>query len=263
MKIKNGRIISENTGVSILASACPDIRLVYILNGKIIQGERELFSGDCFFVDKNETLDYEADGEACLAWFSFDGEDNSFTLGRPLACADTEKAEQLINLLCPQGTWQSVNDAFDKSAANMLISLLAYGNETVGSVGNKYVDMAKRYIDINYSKQIKVEDIADNIGVDRKYLRNLFFKYLGVSTKDYLTDVRIEKAKEMLAQSSVAVGEIALAVGYSDALAFSKLFKKHVGVSPSEYRNGVVDDAAEEDVKVYTPKKEDIKYFLL
>ena len=150
----------------------------------------------------------------------------------------------------------------------MLVSLTG-ASSTFESSGNKHVDMAKRYIDRNYASPIKVEDIAEEIGVDRKYLRNLFFKYFSVSTKDYITGVRMEKAKELLADKSLAVNEIALAVGYSDALGFSKIFKKHTGVSPSEYRNDPDSASAGTAVVGKSAKpeesapKEDIKYFLL
>lgn len=264
MKIKNGGIISEETKLFKLNMTCPDTRLVYILNGKIKWEDREICSGESFFILKNQAFECETDGDLICAWFGLEDEKVSFSNEKTFACTDVKKAEQLVSLLCPNGAWQSVNEAYDKSAANMLIALLTYDNETVGSVGNKHVDMAKRYIDENYGNQIKVEDIADSIGVDRKYLRNLFFKYLGISTKDYLTEVRIEKAKELLSQSSVAVGEIASAVGYPDALAFSKMFKKHVGVAPSDYRNGITAEEPEENPKEMPKnKKEDIKYFLL
>lgn len=264
MKIKSGGVISDINEISKLNVTCKDTRLVYILNGRIKTGEREAFSGESFFIRKNQTFECESDSGLICAWFGFEGEKDGFSFEKSFACADIEKAEKLVSLLCADGTWQSVNEEYDKSAANMLLALLVCENHDAGSVGNKYVDMAKRYIDENCGEYIKVEDVAEKFGVDRKYLRNLFFKYLGISTKDYLTKVRIEKAKELLSQNSVAVGEIASAVGYTDALAFSKIFKKHVGVSPSDYRNGVADNKFEENAEeTPKPQKEDIKYFLL
>lgn len=273
MKIKSGGIISGQTIVSTLGEVCRDNRLVYVLDGEIKADELEFCRGESFLIAKNKGADIEVKDGAKCAWFGIAlGVGESIALENPSAVSDESKAEQLVSLLCPNLEWQSFNEAYDEAAAKMLLALLAPENGALDAVGNTHVDMAKRYICENYGKPIKVEDIAESLGVDRKYLRNLFFRYLGVSTKDYLTEYRIEKAKEMLSQNSVAVNEIAAAVGYPDALGFSKIFKKHVGVSPSEYRSGTftaepaentekaIDKKQEEAPK---PKKEDIKYFLL
>jgi len=81
-----------------------------------------------------------------------------------------------------------------------------------------------------------VEGLAEELRVDRRYLRNLFVRYRGVSTKEYLTRYRLSRACELLRHAPLSVGEIAAEVGYPDALTFSRLFKKHIGVSPAKYR---------------------------
>ena len=58
----------------------------------------------------------------------------------------------------------------------------------------------------------------------------------GVSTKEYLTRYRLSRACELLRHAPLSVDEIAAEVGYPDALTFSRLFKKHIGVSPAKYR---------------------------
>ena len=81
----------------------------------------------------------------------------------------------------------------------------------------------------------KIEDIAAALYIDRQYLRNLFSKYTGMSTKEYLDGYRMSRAKELLELRGVSISDVAASVGYLDPLAFSKAFKKHYGSSPGEY----------------------------
>ena len=77
-------------------------------------------------------------------------------------------------------------------------------------------------------------------------------------------NLRIEKAKELLLESDLSVCDVSLAVGYSDALGFSKIFKKYVGVSPTEYKTGEAPVKREKPAReIEEAPKEDIKYFLL
>ncbi len=93
----------------------------------------------------------------------------------------------------------------------------------------------KAYIKQHYMEQITVENIAADIGLDRRYLSRLFKKRYGVAIKEYIIDVRIQKAKEFLTRG-FSVSEAAFMSGYSDAFGFSKLFSKREGLSPSQYK---------------------------
>ena len=265
MKIKNGGANFSVIGKFEREFDNNSLYIVCVLDGSISCNGEKLALGNSIFLNENERIVFEAETPSDYAWFELDGVDASEYSSLADFCSPyPDKLKTFVELVCRDGVWQNIDSSYSEGAALILFSLAGIEKQAFVSVGNQHVDMAKRYIDTNYGKQIKIEDIAEELGVDRKYLRNLFFKYLGISTKDYLTNVRIEKAKELLSQNSMAVGEISLCVGYADALAFSKIFKKHVGVSPSEYRNGTTQDEAETTV-AETPKtpREDIKYFLL
>lgn len=75
-----------------------------------------------------------------------------------------------------------------------------------------------------------------DISVSPTYLSRIFTQEKGVGIQEYLTDLRLRKAKELLAQTNDRVYEIAIKVGYSDAVYFNKVFKKHTGKTPKEYR---------------------------
>ena len=102
---------------------------------------------------------------------------------------------------------------------------------------NSYVDSAKEFIRLNFYRNVSVKEVADHVGLSDRYLYNLFIKHIGKSPKEYLTELKIEKAKRLLITSNYSVSEIAVSCGFGDVLSFSKYFSKKVGVSPTAYKN--------------------------
>lgn len=102
--------------------------------------------------------------------------------------------------------------------------------------GGVYVKHAMDYIAYHYREKIKINELADYIGVNRSYLTSSFKKAIGCSPQEYLVNLRMEKAREMLRNTDMQINAIAAAVGYQDQLAFSKIFKQHFGASPKAYR---------------------------
>jgi len=95
---------------------------------------------------------------------------------------------------------------------------------------------AKEYIDANYAKSITLEDVAREINVSPQYFSKLFKEETGKNFIDYLTNVRISAAKKLLSQGRLSIKEICYHIGYSDPNYFSRIFKKVVGVPPTEYK---------------------------
>lgn len=100
-----------------------------------------------------------------------------------------------------------------------------------------YVNQALELIEHNYEKGIRVNDIANHIGISRSYLTNIFKKSLHVSVQEYLVNYRLDKASTLLRTTNIPIGNIAKAVGYEDSLTFSKVFKNFKSISPSAYRD--------------------------
>lgn len=99
-----------------------------------------------------------------------------------------------------------------------------------------YVKNVISYIQLKYSENIKIEDIAFSLGLNRSYLTRLFKDATGYSLQDYLLTYRMKMAAKMLADNTISVTDIASHVGYVDTFTFSKAFKRHFGMSPSSYR---------------------------
>ncbi|WP_353511676.1 helix-turn-helix domain-containing protein [Vallitalea longa] len=92
------------------------------------------------------------------------------------------------------------------------------------------------YIENNYVHTIKLEELADIVHVNSSYLSRLFRKETGETLTNTITKIRIEKSKQLLKACDDKTYKIASMVGFEDAAYFSHIFKKHTGLSPSEYR---------------------------
>jgi len=98
------------------------------------------------------------------------------------------------------------------------------------------VRIAKRYIREHYKEDISLPMLADLANVSAVYLSRLFKKNEGINFLDYLNQYRIEVAKKMLLDIHFNINEVAELSGFKNAKYFSKIFKKIVGITPSEYR---------------------------
>ena len=83
---------------------------------------------------------------------------------------------------------------------------------------------------------LSLEQLCRLYGYNAKYICRKFRQIVGVGFSDYLTSCRIRHACVLLAESNFTIREVATAVGYPDALYFSKVFKRIMKVSPSEHR---------------------------
>lgn len=92
------------------------------------------------------------------------------------------------------------------------------------------------YIDSNYSDNINLDNLAKEHHISSRYLRKLFIQNTGLSAIDYITALRLEKAKDLLKNTKYSVSRIALDVGYNSCQYFSSIFKNKIGITPKEFR---------------------------
>lgn len=90
----------------------------------------------------------------------------------------------------------------------------------------------------NYMQSMTLQECAARLGINAAYLSALFSRYVGIPFKTYLTELRLHKAREMLCDSSRNISEVAYAVGYASENRFRIAFKKAVGLSPRQWRDG-------------------------
>jgi two-component system response regulator YesN len=102
---------------------------------------------------------------------------------------------------------------------------------------NYIIERAKKIIEDSYMTDISVSSIADQLGISKNYCGKLFKIHTGISISNYVNSIRVKKAAELLQNTNMKVYEIGEAVGYNDQHYFSIVFKKTIGVSPSEFRD--------------------------
>lgn len=105
--------------------------------------------------------------------------------------------------------------------------------------GSFIVNQATAYIEEHYAQKLTLQEVADKCYVSQWHLSKLINKYTGNTFYELLNNVRIEKAKALLNDPKLKIGDIVDMVGYSDAAHFSRVFKRVVGVSANEYRNSM------------------------
>jgi AraC-like DNA-binding protein/quercetin dioxygenase-like cupin family protein len=114
------------------------------------------------------------------------------------------------------------------------IKLQNLRNETKES--NTLAHRIKEFIDKNYKKNIKLEDIADALYINKYYLSHVFKEQMQITPINYLINRRIGEAKNLLVSTELTIGEIARIMGYDNTNYFTLLFKKMTGETPKQFK---------------------------
>lgn len=101
----------------------------------------------------------------------------------------------------------------------------------------KIAQKAKAYIEVHYSdSSLTVSDVAKDQYINETYLRKMFKTETGYTITEYITDIRMTKAKALMASGNIKLSDVAELIGYNDAGYFSRAFKKYYGISPSQFK---------------------------
>jgi len=228
----------------------------YILDGKgifEINGQRyELSKGQGFLITPNTVCYYEADAQQpwTYCWIGFNGIKAS-TLLKQAQLSDespiytwekSEFFEQSIEQMRQSKNMQAGRELKLTGLLYLWLSAMiaCRGSElkeqSYETSKEHYIAQVVHFIEVNYANKISIQSIAQFIGLQRSYLSSLFKDVMGISLQDYLITYRMRKACELLGSTSMLVGDISRSVGYDDPLLFSKMFKKSMQLSPSQYR---------------------------
>lgn len=126
------------------------------------------------------------------------------------------------------------------SFVNIMTICASYLTLSNSVTGNKptIAQLAMRYISENYAERISIRDICAAIGYSKSTVLNAFKNEYSTTINAYLTELRLENAKKLLADNEKTVNEIALYCGFSDQSYFSKVFSAKYGITPTDYRKG-------------------------
>lgn len=215
-------------------------------NGQVLEIER----GGLFLIRPNEVVVYTADQDDPWEyyWVGFNGTEarrlihlTMFAHGERLLYPENpeEIRSRLIQIYQSRGSTPEAETRMLGGLYLFLSMLMEAASAEQQTTAKQYVDHAVRYISRNYSREIGVPDIADAVGVSASHLYRLFSKELYISPVAFLIQYRINEACSLLHNSSLSVREIALSVGFSDPLYFSRVFRRIKGVPPSKYQQSV------------------------
>lgn len=232
----------------------PHYLIHVVLSGKGIfkhQGHTySLKSGDSFLIKPMDSTYYEA-GQTNpweYAWIGFNGQEIPALLNQTcfqdscifICPPDSERKLNLRTLMHSiLNTFSSANyNPFTLTGLFLELLGLMTGPSVVegNSYSTQYVKRAMDYMKNNYGYNIRIQDIAAAIGIDRTYLYRLFMEQQKISPKQYLLQLRIHIASDMLSSSDYSITEIAYSCGFKDAAAFSNQFKKMTGYTPRKFR---------------------------
>lgn len=101
---------------------------------------------------------------------------------------------------------------------------------------NTEIDELMKYMRSNFSYKLTLDFLAAHVHLSREYLSRYFKQYTGKTISEFLLEIRMSRAKQMLRTSSYSVADIGAYCGYPSVSNFQKAFKKWVGISPSQYR---------------------------
>lgn len=213
----------------------------------------ELTRGDVFLVKPDTEVFYKADDNSpwSYIWVGFNGiKAQSYLSSAGLEgdrvickCDNTPLVFSFVQQMIMYRHLTLANELKRESALLQILSMLVEEyketlprEERYDYPYHIYVEQAIDYIEHNYKSNIKINDLASYIGIDRSYLTKIFTSETKMSPQEYLVNYRMEKSMNMLKNTDMKIGEIAGLVGYYNQLTFSKMFKKYTGKSPSEWR---------------------------
>lgn len=166
------------------------------------------------------------------------------------AFRDFDYAQRAINLgVCRYLLKPSKMEEINEAVSSMIARLDALGaqppeaddaGDENGEAGNFIVRSALSYMQDHCTEHIALSDVAENVYVSQWHLSKLINRHINQSFFDLLGSMRIERAKQLLADPAMRIHDIAEKVGYNDVAHFSKSFKRIAGKTPSEYRSGLL-----------------------
>ena len=214
----------------------------YVVDGCGYYNGKLVTKGQCFLCHKNSRAEYYPDPKNPWTYywirFSEDGFDKfeakcNFPYDGCFNFSHIDILEHLYHIYNDFGL-EKINTDFSEKICELVV--LLHSDYKYSSKNTQLVNIVKNYLNNNYYKKISIESLADKMNFSRGYLRYMFHKSEGMSIRQYLTNIRINRAKDLLKNSDYTITLIASSVGYDDIFQFSRFFISHVGCSPSKYR---------------------------
>lgn len=213
------------------------IHYVYSGRGtfKNSRGEYSVGAGQLFVIRPGEVTYYQASKENPwnYSWIGFRGAlSGVFDNAPDVMTANLEKFFDGMKL-CIE--YDSMREEILTGQLFLIMAELFGNKESNRHHSSGFAARAANYIEYRYMYPLSIEDLARKMNIDRRYLSRLFKNEYGMTMQEYIVNARMKHAEAFL-REGYSVNQTAGMTGYSDVFNFSKMFKKHFGVSPSQIR---------------------------
>lgn len=146
-----------------------------------------------------------------------------------VSCAMLEDCREIVEIIHRHILLEHLNSQRNKQKAEI--------NKPVNTGSRHWViDLVKNYVSTFYNMDIKLTQLAKLYSFNPQYLCRLFTRETGTNFSDYVNRIRVENAMRLLLTTSEDILDISFQVGFNNVTYFNRLFKKHTGITPSEYR---------------------------
>ena len=217
------------------------------INNKVYHLEE----GEIFYIAPNVITYYEADEKDpwVYKWIGIKGrymesvfKMTGISVKRPVMAVSEDVSLVMDRIIDEIASGDCTALRLSSLAYEFLDKLIKNNSHEIEKKSNSqvYVEKAVDYIWQYIYRKVSVEELAGYVNVDRSYLSSIFKDYTGLSPQKYIMDIKMKTACEYLLSTDYDITYIAQSVGYEDLFVFSHAFKKFVGVSPKEYRKGVI-----------------------
>ena len=223
-----------------------DYQLLYTKSGvgtvRIKEEEFEVCEGDIFILPPFTPHEYSPKTDPWnTMWITYNGAvaKGSFPFSADIKHGnDFEDFYKKISRGKTQSDWRRKSSA---ALYELLLCLLEREGISKYDTATREPDVstAVQYIAEHYHETVELSSLAELAGLSEGHFCRVFKKYTHMRPVEYITNLRIERAKDLLLElPPKAIAEIATGVGYTSAAYFSKIFKEKTGVTPEEYRRG-------------------------
>lgn len=200
--------------------------------------------GDVLYIPKNLDYNQFTHGETIFAIhfinYSFSSK-NTFEI---LTLEDTVHIESIITQMYNE--WKEKKQGYRYKCTSLFYSLIYYLNghaveNSIGSISpNNKIKKALDYIHVHFrSEEISISTLSDMCSVSETYFRKQFKNLYSVSPNQYIINLRLENASQLLQSDLYTVAEVAEKSGFNDTKYFSRIFKKHFNMSPREFSKSI------------------------
>ncbi|MHA0855644.1 AraC family ligand binding domain-containing protein [Paenibacillus sp. CMAA1364] len=234
--------------------------LHYVEQGKGIfkteQRTYELHAGSCFLIQPGQLVSYISDEEDPwkYRWIAFLGQEaqqkveaSGFISNQ---CVFTSSKDQSIipsAITFMQEAFHTKKESAHMTALGYLYIILAEAQDELSNPSRltgtesqiqRTVKQMILYMSTQFAHPVSIEQMCESLGYNRAYLSRIFKKETGTSPVTYLLKLRIDKSRHLLRERpELSIEQISSSVGLTDALYFSRQFKRFYGIAPSSYRN--------------------------